>query len=309
MSKFTLAAALAVLPILGIAQTVGSLGAGGYAQGFDTLPTGAPVLVGNPGNLGTALNPALNGLFVVQTGPNPNLDIIPTDAVIPNPGDTLAGGLLSFARPVNSPDRALGFFASQKSGTVAAGLRLRNDGPSALSSLTLSFVLEQYLEAGSATFGLGALNFSYRQIAPGLSDAAFAGLLGSDAGWLTTGFETTIRDGSGGFLSSGSGAAGASVFAPRSTNGTPVPLDGNAANNRRLVESLITLDSPIAVGGDIAIRFADDDDPFTDPGIGLDTLGVRPGQPVPEPSTLAAMSIGLWGLIAGRRRMIKADSA
>ena len=297
----TAALALTALSGSGFAQTFADLGPGGYAQDFDTLPVGAPVPVGNPANLGATLNSALNGIFAIQTGPMINPNIVPTDALIPNPGDTLAGGLLSFGSPADSPDRALGFFASAKNGTVAAGLRLRNSGDAGLLTLTLDFVLEQYLEAGNPTLTPRPLNFSYRLLAPSLSDDSFANLLGSDAGWLTSGFATTIRDGLGAPLSFGTGAAGASVLAPRATNGTPVQLNGNAPNNRRLVESLITLDTPLAVGSDVAIRFYDDDDPGADPGIGIDTVAVRPGAPVPEPVSLLAMGLGC-AVLASRRR-------
>ncbi len=294
--------ATAFVAASGFGQTVANLGPGGYTQSFDTLPNGAPVPVGNPANLGAALNPALNGIFAVQTGPSANPNIVPTDALIPIPGDVLAGGLLSFGSPASSTERALGFFASPGNGTVAAGIRLRNAGPTPLASITLGFVLEQYLEAGNPTLTPRGLNFSYRLIDPALSDMGFSGTLGGDAGWLTAGFATTIRDGNGAQLSFATGAAGGFVLAPKATNGTPVRLDGNAAGNRRIVESLVALDSPLLVGGDVAIRFSDADDPGSDPGIGVDSVAVGRGAAVPEPGTVVAMAAGLLAFMARRRR-------
>lgn len=302
MDKRLLAISLALASTSSFAQTTSSLGAGGYSQDFDTLPSAAPVAVGNPANLGASVNPALNGLFAVQTGPDINPSIVPSDALIPNPGDVLPGGLLSFARPIGAADRALGFFASPDNGNVSLGLRLRNNSGTGLTSVNLAFVLEQYLEAGNQTLTPRSLQFSYRLIDPSLSDASFAATLGNEAGWQTAGFATTIRDGSGGFLSFATGAAGAAVFAPRATNGTPVGLDGNAAQNRRLVSSEITLGGVLDVGSDIAIRFTDLDDAGSDPGVGIDTVGVRPGAPVPEPATLATISLGIAALSARRRK-------
>lgn len=255
-----------------------------YSQNFNSLASSG---TGNA----WANNSTLTGWYVFRSGSSVtsgvrNATTAAATAYAGGNGGSATGALYSFG-PTGSDDRALGTVGSgnANAGDYSYGLVLQNQTGRALSGFTLSFVGEQWRNGGAANSGNQNLEFDYRI---GTSFAA------SDFNASTTSGFTRLTT--------------ADFTSPVTTvvSGGQA-LDGNAAANR-LAGLGGTVATTIAPGAFIILRWWDDDHTGSDHGLAIDdfrfsaTTQSDPGEPVPEPATLALGAAGLIGALRRRNR-------
>jgi hypothetical protein len=148
--------------------------------------------------------------------------------------------------PAGNPDRALGSIADGPpvftTGDIFYGIRFQNDSPSAITSIEVRYVGEQWRDANAAA---QTLSFSFRQDAGDITD-------------LFSGVYTNVTS---------------LDFVTPTNTGASVALDGNNPANREEIVSSFAVNIPI--GGEIMLRWTDIGDPFlAGHGVAIDDLVV-----------------------------------
>jgi hypothetical protein len=192
-------------------------------------------------------------------------------------GSATTGDLYSFGSS-GSADRALGSLATDSLGLLAYGVRLKNDGATALSGFAVTYAGEQWRNSGG---GAQSLSFSYL-----ISDEPITSV---DAKGLNAWISVPALD-----------------FVSPQNGGTAAALDGNADGNRRLLSDVPLTGLVLDPGRELFLRWADANDVGSDHGLGIDDLSVRYSpnySPVPEPGDfklVAALGLVLFGLYQRR---------
>lgn len=259
--RIVLIAAALLAPTAAFAQTANPTTVtpiqfnGSYTQNFNGLAS--------TGSTGTALP---QGFQINETGGN-------TSYVVGD-GSGNAGGSYSFGS-TGSTDRALGSLGSGTIAPIYYGAVLVNALTSPITSLTFSYVGEQWRLTNSTDDGL---SFQYRV---GGTDVS-----GADSLWTSfTGLD----------------------FAPprTTTSTTATALDGNLAGNRTAITGTITGFSLLA-GQNLAFRFVDaNSNGSGDQGLAIDDLSITSPSAVaavPETATWAMMIAGFGFVGAALRR-------
>jgi hypothetical protein len=169
---------------------------------------------------------------------------------IVNAGSLNTGALYSYGT-VAAPDRALGSLGSGSTGTIYYGVRLRNNGSSAITSITVSYTGEQW-RSGSST--VNTLAFSYA-------------VSGSPLTSITAGSHTNFSS--------------LNFVSPNLTSAAAI--DGNLSANKTIFTN-VTITVSIPVGSEIMLRWADPDDASSDQGISVDDLTVVANYPCTPPT-------------------------
>lgn len=188
-------------------------------------------------------------------------------------GGSTQGSLYSFGAS-NGADRALGSIASGATGTIYYGLRITNSGTTAITALDISYVGEQWRNAGNTTQHKLAFEFS--------STAASI-----DA-------------------TSGYTAFSALDFTGPVASSTAAAVDGNDPTNQVSLTGVIT-GLNILPGQSIRIRWVDVNDAGNDHGLAIDNFSLTArfapqNAEIPLPAA-AVMGPGLLaaGLLRRRR--------
>ncbi|MEO6392221.1 MAG: carboxypeptidase-like regulatory domain-containing protein, partial [Pyrinomonadaceae bacterium] len=204
-----------------------------YTQDFTALPASGSATFTN--------NSTILGWYSARTG---------TGITIVADGGTNNGGNLYSYGTGTATDRALGSLGSGNAaaGSFFWGVRLQNNTGVTVTSLTVSYVGEQWRNSAAAT---QTISFSY--------------LIGSPA---VTG---SLAE----FQSAGTAVAALNFTGPISL-GAAGALDGNAAANRSAISFAITGIS-IPNGTEIMLRWSDPDHTGTDHGLSIDDFSVTPG--------------------------------
>lgn len=174
-------------------------------------------------------------------------------------------------------DRALGSISSGTPKTNAFGVWIQNDTGSAVGSILISYVGEQWRNGGNTA--AQTLAFSYETFT-----GSFGGLL------------DVVPAGVGGWV----GFSSLDFVSPV-TGSTATALDGNNAANQVNFSSVLLTGVSLNPGDGIFLRWLDIDDSGNDHGFGVDNFSIS-FTAVPEPSTMAICgSLALLGLLLHRR--------
>ncbi|MBF9255369.1 T9SS type A sorting domain-containing protein [Pontibacter sp. 172403-2] len=184
---------------------------------------------------GTAYMP---GWYVQRT--------IPSSTLTANAGNSNTGGLYSYGSS-GAADRALGSISSLKAGEFAYGLLLQNNTGDTIQQLDISFYGEQW-RISNSTAGEHQIAFYY---AISTDAAAFDLSPGSDKNW------TAYPD---------------LNFKGPKFKTTGGALNGNAAENRRLVSASIPVSIPD--GAYVMLRWRDADELEADHGLAIDEFSL-----------------------------------
>jgi uncharacterized repeat protein (TIGR01451 family) len=168
-------------------------------------------------------------------------------------GSSNTGALYSFGVAGTNPvtDRSLGGVGSGGTGTFYWAACFTNNTGSALTSVDIAYMGEQWRDGGAAVPVAQTMNVEYQVAAPGTI---------TDADTPTTGWTTE---------------AALNFTSPTFTNtGAGVLLDGNAAANRTARAATITVGVP--VGNQFWIRWRDLNDAGNDHGLAVDDFSITP---------------------------------
>jgi len=161
-------------------------------------------------------------------------------------GFSNTGALYSFGTGTQT-DRALGSLASGSTDIVYYGIRIRNNGTSAITSISVTYTLEQWRDGGGTGNTPDTISFQYKLNADSISGNA------SLLNWII--IDT------------------AEFLAPTVTTTTSgQSLNGNAAANKKTFMIVIPINIP--VGEDIWLRWVDRNHVGSDEGIGVDDFSV-----------------------------------
>jgi hypothetical protein len=174
-------------------------------------------------------------------------------------GGDNAGSLYSLGAAA-STERALGSIASG-SATPVFGVQIQNNTGTALTNFTLSFTGEQWRDGGAVAAVLNTLDFAYSLDATSLTSGTYIDVNSLD------------------------------FTGPKNSNGTATALDGNLGENQVAKSATVSLDTPLAAGSSIWLRWSDFNDVGNDHALGIDNLSFS-GAPVPGPSALAVFALG-----------------
>ncbi|AUT04546.1 endonuclease [Nostoc sp. CENA543] len=215
----TLGAPITTLPVGAISLNTP------YFQDFDSLGTA---------NATWTDNQTLAGWYTSRSN-NP----VTNPPINAGTGSANTGSLYSFGA-TNNLDRALGSVASGTTGTIFYGARFYNDTGSTITSLSVSYVGEQWRNGGNTT--QQKLDFAYQIGATSINSGTWVDVNSLD------------------------------FIGPVAT-GTAAALDGNASSNRVILSGAITGFS-LAPGQEMWLRWSDIDDTGADHGLGIDNLRV-----------------------------------
>jgi hypothetical protein len=244
---------------------------GSYSQNFDTLA-----------NSGTANawtdNTTLAGWYMRRVD---DVNGVLANQYNAGDGTSNAGAVYSFGS-TGSAERALGSVGSGSVEHMAYGVRLTNNTGSAISSLNLSFIGEQWRDGGNTTPVAQSQLFSY---------SLTSTVIGADI---------QASGGVAGYTADPNFTRVASFDITSPVFGTTATaLDGNLAANRVSIAGTLTLGTPWANGTDLWLRWVDINDVGNDMGLGVDQLSVTS---VPEPASMALLGIGALALLRRRRK-------
>lgn len=253
------------------AQSFVSFGGGSYFQDFDGFtPTGSSNFLTSTGNDLSALT----GVSASMVGWHALKEIASgTPNIQQNNGLNSTGTVYSYGTN-GASDRALGSVASNASGMIDFGVRLRNTSGRTLGgSLALRFDGEQWRNGGNTS--PQTLAFSFKKQ--------------SAAAW-------NVLD-----LMSGSGFTPASAFdfTSPTVGASSGALDGNLAANRVAnINGIIALGSDWAPGEEVILRWTDLNDAGGDHGLAIDNFSAVS---VPEPASAALLTIYAIAVFARRK--------
>ncbi|RIJ42606.1 T9SS C-terminal target domain-containing protein [Pontibacter oryzae] len=171
----------------------------------------------------------------------------PTDALTANPGTANTGGLYSYGA-INSTDRALGSLSSSTAGEFAYTLLLQNNTGSTIKSVELNYMGEQW-RISNSTAGQHVISFWYAITS---SKDTFVPSPNSDKGW------TEVPE--------------LKFYGPK-FHQSGGALNGNAADNRRMLEHILSVDIP--AGHYLMLRWKDADEVEADHGLAIDDVSVK----------------------------------
>jgi uncharacterized protein len=183
-------------------------------------------------------------------------------------GSSNAGKLYSFGA-TGSLERALGSVASGSAAPIY-GFRFANTGTTDITDFTLAYTGEFWRRAGNTA--TQKLAFAYQVFASG-------GTITGTGYTPVTALDYSVTD-PGGVLAGGT--------APISTAS---------------ISSTVTVTVP--AGQEIWIRWSDADDGGADHGLAIDNVNASfttAAAAIPEPTTLALLSLGVVGFVARRRK-------
>ncbi|RAR46208.1 T9SS type A sorting domain-containing protein [Flavobacterium lacus] len=207
---------------------------GSYTQNFNTLATS--------GTTNTFTNNStLPSWYIQREDNNANPNIYAADN-----GGSSTGRFYSYGTGTNS-DRALGILNSGSTDDAAIGLLLRNTSGVTITSITVTYTLEQWRKGASATQGI---TFRYRTSSSSFSDLNE----NSDSGWTSV----SALDANGPLNSGSSGSR-----------------DGNSPSNRVTRTSISIPGLSLANGDYIMLRWRDIDHSSDDHGFGIDDVTVN----------------------------------
>lgn len=182
-----------------------------------------------------------------------------TDALTANPGTANAGGLYSYGA-VNASDRALGSLSSSTAGEFTYTLLLQNNTGSTIKSVEVNYTGEQWRTSNS-TAGQHVISFWY---AISSNKESFKPSPASDKGWIE--IPELKFHGPKYYMAGG-------------------PLNGNAADNRRMLEHILSVDIP--AGHYLMLRWKDADEVEADHGLAIDDVSIKWNlEPVAAPAPL-----------------------
>jgi uncharacterized protein len=173
-------------------------------------------------------------------------------------GSSTSGDTYSFGSTA-STDRAFGTLLSG-SNTATIGAQFTNNTGSAIGSLDISYVGEQWRLGTLARADGLTFQISY------------------DATSLTTGTWTTVS---------------ALTFTAPVTTGTVGALNGNLAANQTAISSTLTLANAIASGQSFWIRWIDGNATSSDDGLGIDNFSITAQAAAPAPGNLAINDVAI----------------
>lgn len=226
-----------------------------YTQNFNTLPV--PAGAATITEFSWANDSTLSGWYMFDNVVGAVVRLYAAGHVTDNTGitdtesqliRTGSGRPFSFGSPATSTDRALGTIVSSTKGPRDIGLRMKNNGSSAISSLAVSYTGEQWGNQNTTT---NTLSFSYKGSASPITTLSPATVL--EAGYTAV----SALD----FVSLQSGGAASNV------------IDGNLGPNRTALSSTIS-SLGLAVGSEIMFRWHDADDTGSDAALAIDDLTV-----------------------------------
>ncbi len=157
-------------------------------------------------------------------------------------GSAVTGGLYSFGASA-ATDRALGSVCSNGTGAIRHGVRVKNNGASNITSLTVAYTGEQWRNGGNTT--AHKLDFAYSNPAATVTSVT----VGTFIDLNTLDFTGPIA------------------------TATTAALDGNAAANRTVIAAQ-TITVTIPAGQEIMLRWEDLNDTGNDHGLAVDDLTV-----------------------------------
>lgn len=228
-------AALAALIALATARTASAQvsltnASPAYTEEFNTLPSS--------GTTAWADNATLANWYAQRA-------VAGTLNILGDAGGGNAGALRSFG---NDAERAFGSVASNTTGALAWGVRLRNNGSSDITALNISFRVEHWRDASADT---QTCAFFHR-----VSPSPITAITGAEAS-----------------DPAGNGFTAATTFDFTSVaNGNTGAIDGNAAGNQATKSG--TLSVTVPVGSEIMLLWQDPNNVGNDHGVAIDSLNV-----------------------------------
>lgn len=262
----------------------------GYSQNFDTLTTSATAinLTNGGGEFNNGAGATLSGWYYGAAG---------ASTIAADTGTGTTGKFCSYGAS-SASDRALGALVTNGLGAVQYGARFVNNTGSSTGLAVIQFDLEQWRNNGNTT--KQGLTLTYKLLKAGGGSSFTQADFNAGTGyvnanmWLQT---TATSDTTLSSLSSPS--SNNTVLGPIAT-ASAVALDGNLAANSVRVRAVVQLfadGQSWDQGDEIVFRFSDPNDTGNDHGLGIDNVKV-----VPEPASMAAIGLGIFGLISKRRR-------
>jgi hypothetical protein len=177
-------------------------------------------------------------------------------------GAANGGAIYSFGS-TNATDRALGSVSSGTPGTLAYGIRFKNDTDRAITNITVSYTGEQWRNGGNAN--VQTLAFAYFTSASTIESP--------DPGNSSTWTPVNALD-----------------FKTPIATATAAPLDGNAAANRQIFSAVLLTNAAVFPGQEIFLRWLDINDSGNDHGFAVDDLTVTftSTDPIQNPISIPA---------------------
>lgn len=293
MKKIAIGAIALGFGVTSFAQTI-SIGnfATGYSQNFDSLTTSTTAinLTNGGGEFNNGAGATLAGWYYGAAG---------ASTIAADTGSGTSGKFCSFGSSGTPSDRALGALVTNGLGGVQYGARFVNNTNTSTGLAVIQFDLEEWRNNSNAT--KQGLTLTYKLIKAGgggsFTQSDFNGGTGfTNANmWLQT---TLTSDSSLTGLSSPT--SDNTVLGPIATSSGGGALDGNLSANSVRVRAVVQLfadGQSWDQGDEIVFRFSDPNDTGNDHGLGIDNVKV-----VPEPASMAAIGLGIFGLISKRRR-------
>lgn len=218
-----------------------------------------------------------------------------TTTITAGTGSGTGGGLYNFGS-ASSTDRAFGSLASGNAaaGDFHIGMRATNTTGASTGLYVIQFDLEQWRLGAANKSPQDTIKLSYKLYDTGTYSTAD---LRAGTGFVTGGitWQTTTDN----FATMSAPTVGSAISLPTNT-GSIGALDGNLAANKvqvRAVVQLFTQGLSWDNHEELIFRFSDTDDSGSDHAYGIDNVKV-----VPEPASMAAIGLGIFGLISKRRR-------
>ncbi|WP_162427426.1 Ig-like domain-containing protein [Pontibacter pudoricolor] len=175
-----------------------------------------------------------------------------------NNGGSNAGALYSFGTAAD--DRALGAVQSNTTGAIAYGIQFQNTSGKKIASLKVRYTGEQWRNGGNAS--AQSIEFSYEVTATAATEVT--NLIGSFIRVSELDFTSPI------------------------TGTTAIALNGNAAENRKVIEH--TFDVVVEEGEFISIKWIDANDAGNDHGLSIDDFELTPVFAAPDVTAPAVAS-------------------
>lgn len=252
-------AGIMMTPVCATAQASLTNASPTYTQDFNTLPvpSGSATITDFPWTNDSTLpnwymfQSAAGGVTRIYAGGHVSDNVGYTDTEGAHV-DTGSGRPWSWGSPATSTERALGTIASSTKGRRAIGLRMKNNGLSAIESLAVSYTGEQWGNQQLAA-NTNTLTFSYTVSASPIT--TFPALNPIETGYTGV---TALNFVS--LQSSGAAEVASSV------------INGNDAANKTALSSTITVSVP--VGSEILLRWYDANEAGADAGLAIDDLTV-----------------------------------
>jgi len=257
----------------------------GYVQTFDTLPSHGTGTMSTNTLVGSGFN--LPEWVFADSGTKTLNSIISDD------GNNSTGGIYSYGAS-NASDRALGSLNSDQSGDVFTALRVKNNTGHSTGLFVFQFDLEQWRDGGNTSNTTQDILLSYKLYDTGSFSTSDlkngTGYSTANISWQEINQTTSVV---------GSQHFNNAINLPNAGS-TALALNGNSSSNKRRIRAIVQLTGAGKSwdqGEEIDLRIADTNVCGKDNGYGIDNVVV-----VPEPASMAILSVGVIGLVSRRRR-------